>query len=69
MAAEVRFAPEAASDVEAGFRWYEEQRVGLGPSFSSCVPGAAATFAGATRADLGRIPSGAGETFSLRGLL
>ena len=37
MAVEVRFAPEAAADVEAGFRWYEEQRTGLGPQFLDCV--------------------------------
>ena len=37
MAAEVRFAPEAADDVTAGFRWYEEQRPGLGSQFLDCV--------------------------------
>lgn len=37
MAVEVRFAPEAADDVTAGFRWYEEQRPGLGSQFLDCV--------------------------------
>ena len=37
MAVEVRFAPEAAADVAAGFRWYEEQRRGLGSQFLDCV--------------------------------
>lgn len=37
MAAEVRFAPEAAADVEAGFFWYEEQRPGLCAQFVDCV--------------------------------
>lgn len=37
MAVEVRFAPEAAADATAGFRWYEEQRPGLGSQFLDCV--------------------------------
>ena len=37
MAVEVRFAPEAADVVTAGFRWYEEQRPGLGSQFLDCV--------------------------------
>jgi len=37
VAADVRFAPEAATDIEAGFRWYEEQRPGLGSQFLDCV--------------------------------
>jgi plasmid stabilization system protein ParE len=37
VAVEVRFAPEAAADVAAGFRWYDDQRSGLGSQFLDCV--------------------------------
>jgi plasmid stabilization system protein ParE len=37
VAVEVCFAPDAAADATAGFRWYEEQRPGLGSQFLDCV--------------------------------
>lgn len=37
MAAELIVAPEAEQDIAEGYAWYEEQRVGLGEEFLSCV--------------------------------
>jgi plasmid stabilization system protein ParE len=34
---EVRFAPAVATDVQAGYRWYEDQRPGLGSQFLDSV--------------------------------
>jgi plasmid stabilization system protein ParE len=36
------FAPEAAGDSRAGYRWYEEQRQGLGSEFERTVEAATA---------------------------
>jgi plasmid stabilization system protein ParE len=37
MAVELVFAQEAQQDIEEAYRWFEEQRVGLGEDFLSCV--------------------------------
>jgi plasmid stabilization system protein ParE len=37
VAIEVRFAPAVATDVEAGYRWYEDRRLGLGVQFLDSV--------------------------------
>ena len=37
MANEIRFSPAAATDLEAAYRWYEDQRQGLGLQFTDCV--------------------------------
>jgi hypothetical protein len=37
MAAELILAPEAEQDLDAAYGWYEQQRIGLGEEFLSCV--------------------------------
>lgn len=37
MAAELIVAPEAEQDLAEAYAWYEEQRIGLGEEFLSCV--------------------------------
>lgn len=37
MAANLVVAPEASADLDAGYDWYEECRVGLGEEFLGCV--------------------------------
>jgi plasmid stabilization system protein ParE len=37
MAAELIVAPEAEQDLAEAYAWYEDQRIGLGEDFLSCV--------------------------------
>jgi len=37
MADELVIAPEATSDIESAYAWYEKRRVGLGEEFLGCV--------------------------------
>lgn len=45
MAAELAIAPEAVRDMAEAFRWYEDQRAGLGEEFLSCVDACIARIA------------------------
>ena len=37
MAVKLIFAPESALDIDAAYAWYEQQRVGLGEEFLTCL--------------------------------
>ena len=37
MSIEIIFAPEAESDIQIAYEWYEDKRIGLGEEFLNCI--------------------------------
>ena len=44
MAAELILAPEVEDDLDKAYAWYEEQRIGLGDEFLTCVDAWLSTY-------------------------